>query len=143
MATKTKPSRRLIELVRTRARFRCEYCHASEQITGQRCHIDHIIPQVRGGKTEPDNLCLACAACNSFKLDRIEATDPETAESVSLFHPRRQNWHDHFAWSADGIRILGLTPSGRATISALKMNRPLVVEARSSWTEIRQHPPKD
>jgi Zn finger protein HypA/HybF involved in hydrogenase expression len=143
MAAKTKPSRRLIELVRTRARFRCEYCHASEQITGQRCQIDHIIPRARGGKTEPDNLCLACPACNSFKLDRIEAGDPETAESVSLFHPRTQNWHDHFAWSADGTRILGLTPSGRATIFALKMNRLLVVEARSSWTEIRQHPPED
>ena len=143
MAAKTKPSKRLVELVRTRARFRCEYCHASEQLTGQRCQVDHIMPRIRDGKTEPDNLCLACAACNSFKLDRTEAIDPESAESVRLFNPRTQNWHDHFAWSADGTLIVGLTASGRATVTALKLNRTLAVEARSSWAEIRQHPPAD
>jgi hypothetical protein len=137
---KTKISRRLAELVRARGRFRCEYCHAPERLTGQRCQIDHIMPRARGGETEPDNLCLACAACNSFKLDRTEVTDPESGESAELFNPRTQNWHDHFAWSADGTRVLGLTPSGRATVSALKMNRPLAVEARSSWVEIHQHP---
>jgi hypothetical protein len=143
MATRTKPSRRLVELVRTRACFRCEYCHAPEQLTGQRCQMDHITPRIRGGKTEPDNLCLACAACNSFKLDRIEAADPESAKSADLFNPRMQNWHDHFAWSADGSQIVGLTPTGRATISALKMNRPLAVAARLSWAEIHRHPSED
>jgi hypothetical protein len=101
------------------------------------------MPRARGGETEPDNLCLACAACNSFKLDRIEATDPESGESAGLFNPRTQNWHDHFAWSADGTRILGLTPSGRATVFAPKMNRPLAVEARFSWVDIHQHPLDD
>ena len=74
--------------------------------TGQRCQMDHMTPRIRGGKTEPDNLCLACAACNSFKLDRIEAADPESAKSADLFNPRMQNWHDHFAWSADGSQIV-------------------------------------
>lgn len=143
MATKTKLSRRLLEFVRARARFRCEYCQAPEQLTGQRCQVDHIIPRVRGGKTEGNNLCLACAACNSFKLDRINATDPESAESAALFNPRTQNWHDHFAWSADGTRVVGLTPSGRATVAALKMNRPLAVGARASWVEIHRHPPEN
>jgi hypothetical protein len=36
-------------------------------------------------------------------------------------------------WSEDGIRILGLTPTGRATVARLPMNRERMVEARRLW----------
>ena len=45
-----------------------------------------------------------------------------------MFHPRRQRWRDHFRW--DGFRIVGLTPTGRATVAALQMNRPLILAIR-------------
>ena len=129
--------------MRERAHHWCEYCQASEWLSGQLCQIDHIIPQARGGASTEENLCLACAACNGFKLDRIEAADPESGQTTALYNPRQQRWADHFAWSEDGIEILGLTACGRATVAALKFNRPLAVAARSMWVGIYRHPPAD
>lgn len=131
----------LAEQVRRRANYRCEYCQSSEWVSGQPCHIDHIIPCARGGATTSDNLCLACAACNGFKLDHVEALDPQSNQPVALFNPRQQQWREHFAWSDDGTRVAGLTPCGRATVLALKLNRPLAVAARAVWVSINRHPP--
>ncbi len=127
--------------VRKRAHYKCEYCQASEWLSGQRCHIDHIIPLALDGSSTLNNLCLACAARNGSKLDKIKATDFESNEIVPLFNPREQQWADHFVWSNDGTHITGLTPCGRATIFALKLNRPLAVVARTAWTSIGRHPP--
>lgn len=100
------------------------------------------MPRVLGGVSTLDNLCLACVDCNRFKLTLIEAIDPQTQVLTSLFNPRLQAWHEHFEWSADGIRMMGLTAVGRTTIDALKMNRLLVVAARSAWVSIGRHPPE-
>lgn len=35
-----------------------------------------------------------------------------------------QLWSEHFSWSAEGNRILGLSTIGRATVIALNLNRP-------------------
>lgn len=112
----------LANLIRNRARHSCEFCQSSEWLTGQHCQIDHIIPRCRGGVTEPENLCLACVACNSFKLDQTHAADPESGEIVALFNPRQHEWNNHFVWSDNVTHIIGLTACGRATIVALKMN---------------------
>ncbi|MBX7232861.1 MAG: HNH endonuclease [Caldilineales bacterium] len=131
----------LRDWVRRRADYRCEYCQSSEWLTGQRGHIDHIVPESRGGETTADNLCLACAACNSAKLDRVEAIDPESGMMTPLFSPRRQNWEEHFAWDKSEVQIVGLSPCGRATVAALKLNRPLVIAARAVWVSVGRHPP--
>jgi hypothetical protein len=57
-----------------------------------------------------------------------------------LFHPRRQVWHEHFTWSADATRIEGITPTGRATVVALRMNRAMIVAARGRWFLAGWHP---
>ena len=44
--------RQLAELVRLRARFRCEYCHFPERFTGLNFQIDHVIAEKHGGPTE-------------------------------------------------------------------------------------------
>lgn len=31
------------------------------------CHVDHIFPRSRGGRTTPDNLQLLCITCNTRK----------------------------------------------------------------------------
>ena len=134
--------RKLRELVRERANYCCEYCQSSEWLSGQICHVDHIIPRSRGGATTTENLCLACASCNSLKADFVMAADPETRESVSLFNPRQQRWHEHFIWSQDGVQVMGLTAYGRATVVLLKMNRPLVIAARTVWVSMNRHPPQ-
>ena len=86
----TKIPRALYKLVRRRANSRCEYCQSSEWLTAQRHHVDHIMPKVRGGATEENNLCLACASCNGSKQDKVEAVDPKSGEMVALFHPRKE-----------------------------------------------------
>jgi hypothetical protein len=85
----------------------------------------------RWGETIFDNLCLACRSCNEFKASHNAGIDPSTGDETPLFHPRRERWGDHFAWSPDGARIEGLTPSGRATVITLRMNNAVVVAART------------
>jgi HNH endonuclease len=127
--------------VRERAGNRCEYCLSHQDYTMGRLQIDHIQPIVKGGADDADNLGLACELCNQSKWKQTEAIDPETQSIVPLFHPRFQVWQDHFEWVADGTRILGLTPEGRATVGALKLNNPLAVRVRSNWVQAGWHPP--
>lgn len=122
---------------------RCEYCLTSEFVTGIGLDADHIKPRAKGGLTNQDNLCRACASCNTNKGEQTEAVDPESGESVPLFNPRSQRWAEHFQWNADGTEIIGLTPCGRATIIALKMNNPRIVRARRLWVGANWHPPTD
>jgi hypothetical protein len=103
--------------------------------------IDHLVPEAQGGLTEEGR--LACSACNTFKGDRTTVLDPLTGEIVPLFNPRQQHWEEHFAWTAAGDYIIGQTAIGRATVAALKLNRPLMVRARRLWMRIGVHPPQD
>jgi hypothetical protein len=94
-----------------------------------------------GGSSHILNLAAACYRCNEFKGAKTEAADPATGQMVNLFHPRQQLWVDHFAWANGGIHIIGLTPVGRATVIALRLNNEYVVEARLIWIEREWHPP--
>lgn len=67
--------------------------------------------------------------------------DPLTGDGVSLFHPRQHQWSDHFIWDAAGIRLLGLTAIGRATIIALNINNEVIIDARRRWVSVGWHPP--
>ncbi|MBI4782392.1 MAG: HNH endonuclease [Oscillatoriophycideae cyanobacterium NC_groundwater_1537_Pr4_S-0.65um_50_18] len=119
----------------------CCYCQTSEVNSGIPMTCDHIVPLSKGGANSFENVCLACRTCNEFKSDLTTATDPLTDESVPLFDPRKQKWSDHFEWSADGIRVQGLTTTGRAMVLALRMNNPVIVAARSRWVASGWHPP--
>jgi len=105
--------------------------------------IEHIIPSSLGGATERENLWLACSMCNDHKGNRISAADPISSEIVRPYDPRTQLWSEHFQWNASADMILGKTPTGRATIVAIRLNRVEVVEARKSWVIAGWHPPKD
>ncbi len=133
----------LRQRVAAQARYRCGYCLTAEAVTGTPLVIDHLIPEALGGATEETNLWLACSQCNLHKGDRITARDPLTEAWAPLFDPRRQIWGEHFRWSAAGDEIVGLTPTGRATVQALRLNRPLLVRARRAWAEVGWHPPPD
>lgn len=69
--------------------------------------------------------------------------DPTTGDDAVLYHPRRQAWREHFAWSLDGQTVLGKTPTGRATVERLRLNRPGVVNLRRALAAIGEHPPVD
>jgi hypothetical protein len=127
--------------VREDAGGRCGYCHTPEAYIGMPLEYDHLHPEVLGGPTIRDNLWLACTRCNDFKGDRVSATDSETGENVALFNPRTQPWAEHFAWSASGTHILGLTSTGRATAGALRLNNDFIVVTRQFWVEAGWWPP--
>jgi 5-methylcytosine-specific restriction endonuclease McrA len=128
-----RSSETLAESVPRRARYRCEYCHTPQNVTGQTFHLDHIVPRSRGGSSSFDNLCLACPRCNQVRQDQVQAIDPRTQQETRLFNPRIDRWEAHFKWSADYTRILGKTAVGRATVSALKMNGLALRHGRRLW----------
>ena len=133
-----------VELQReVRAQFAncCAYCHSAEALTVVTFEIEHILPRSSSGQTVLENLCLACPSCNRYKADRTTAQDPESRNEVSLFHPQRDNWASHFAWSEEATVIVGLTAIGRATIAALHMNRPQLIRVRRMWVAMGEHPP--
>jgi len=124
-------------------RGQCAYCHSVTAVTGARLVVDHIIPEAAGGKTVWENLCVACHSCNEFKGAQVEAEDPVVGTRVRLFHPRRDEWGQHFRWSEDGRRVIGLTAIGRATVAALNLNHPTIAEARRRWARVGWHPPQE
>lgn len=128
---------------RVRERFAscCAYCRTAEDLTVAIFEFEHIVPRSAGGATVFDNLCLACPTCNRFKSDLQMAPDPVTQHEVPLFHPQQHRWLDHFSWNEDATRIVGVTPLGRATIAALKMNRPQMIRVRQMWVAMSEHPP--
>lgn len=125
------------------AGHRCEYCQTQELIIGMPLEVEHITPEAQGGSSDETNLCLACPRCNRHKGTQTTFKDEETGAEVPLFHPRQQEWRDHFAWRQNGLYLVGLTPTGRATVAALKINNPYIVRSRRIWTEAGWHPPHD
>jgi HNH endonuclease len=45
----------------------CAYCEKPAEPP----HKDHVVPRSRGGRDEPYNIVIACAACNLSKGDRL------------------------------------------------------------------------
>lgn len=90
--------------------------------------IDHVISRKHGGSDEADNLALSCALCNKHKGSDLTSIDPDTGQIVLLYHPRRNSWSDHF--QLHEAQFIGLTPTGRATIRLLQLNRSDRVEER-------------
>lgn len=107
--------------VRERAGDRCEYCRLRQHhATLWRHQVEHIVPRKHGGTDELANLAWACVRCNLAKASNLSGRDINTGQIVELFHPRRDSWHDHFAYC--GALIVGQTPSFRATVAVLNMN---------------------
>ncbi len=129
----------LQRVVSRRAGGRCEYCGLSQEGQEARFHVDHVVPAAHGGETVGGNLALACVSCSLRKAARQFAIDPESGAEATLFNPRADSWAEHFRW--DGVSVRGLTPTGRATVDALKMNRPLILAIRSEETLRGRHPP--
>ena len=101
------------------------------------------MPKSLGGSDNRINLAASCYRCNEFKGAKTHASDPESGQLVPLFNPRNQSWGDEFTWGNGGTNVIGITPTGRATVIALRLNNENVVEARAIWIEFGWHPPAD
>jgi hypothetical protein len=94
-------------------------------------HVEHIVSRQHGGTDDPDGLALACDRCNAYKGPNLTSIDPDTRAVVALFNPRRDVWSDHFVVRR-GL-IVGLTPTGCATVRLLNMNARRRVQLREEW----------
>jgi len=121
-----------------RATGHCEYCRLSQEGQEATFHIDHITPVMAGGQTIAENLALACVSCSLRKAARQTAIDSQDGKEAALFNPRHDIWHKHFRW--EGVYLVGLTTTGRATISALNMNRALILAIRQEEAALGRHP---
>ena len=139
----SKQTRRLVQ---QRARFLCEYCHSPEYLSPDRFDVDHIQPRSLGGADDIDNLALACRRCNLRRYNFIRGIDPVTQKKVPLFNPRVDQWRSHFQWTDKGLRLEGITPTGRATCHCLDLNDDshdagAIRNARQFWITGGWHPP--
>jgi 5-methylcytosine-specific restriction endonuclease McrA len=69
-----------------RDHYTCQYCGVKppkEELT-----IDHILPRSRGGRSNWENVVLACQSCNSRKGSML----PEEANMRLLKQARRPHW---------------------------------------------------
>ena len=110
----------LRRLVVTRAGGVCEYCLIHQDDAYFSFHVDHVISRKHRGPTDGSNLALACLPCNVAKGTDVATLVGRPRELVRLFHPRRDEWRDHFHLS--GARISPLTSIGEATVQLLDLN---------------------
>jgi len=85
-------------IILQRDKFRCVYCGASPGLSDTELHVDHIVPQAKGGLSQASNLISACAKCNLGKHDT--PLPPETEQELlqiadmrnrqSGIHPKQQ-----------------------------------------------------
>jgi len=122
--------------VRERSRSCCEYCLIPEEyFYNGSFHIDHIISESQDGSNELDNLALSCPICNRNKGSNLSAYIVETQEVIRLYHPRRDEWEEHFSLRDSG-EIHPLSDIGKATIRLLKLNLPETVLLRNALLTI-------
>lgn len=122
-------------------KWRCAYCQMPAIYLPRGLEKEHILPRSKKGSDTAPNICPACSNCNGHKADKIFSVDPHSGKKTALFHPRKQNWNEHFTWDQTGVKVLGLSPTGRATISALKMNLPEILAWRAIIVRLGGYPP--
>jgi HNH endonuclease len=135
------PARQRKEVPR-RARGCGEYCLSQEPYSPDPFSVEHIIPLAKGGTHDLDNLAWSWQGCNSRKYVSTEALDSVTGQTVPLYHPRRDRWSAHFAWNEDDTLVIDLTPTGRATVEELQLNRAGAVNLCRILSSMDIHPPE-
>lgn len=138
-----RPTARQKQAIAARAHGCCEYCRSQERFATQAFSVEHIVPRQHGGKAVLTNLAFACQGCNNHKYTKIAAPDPASGAPARVEQRRRQRWRDHFAWDSAYTRIIGLTPTGRATVDALQLNRTGLVNLRRVLYAMGAHPPAE
>jgi hypothetical protein len=128
------------DFIAHRAKGCCEYCRMLYDFSPDTFEIEHIISLFQGGTNELINLAFSCGGCNGYKGLKIMAFDPRTEITVNLFNPRTEIWKNHFQWQDDFSIIEGTTPTGRATVELLKLNRKGVVNIRKALYAYGVHP---
>lgn len=131
-------SGKIRKVIAKRADYKCEYCLMHEDDMFFSFEIDHIIAKKHGGDDNKDNLAYCCPHCNQNKGSDIATFINDYEEIIPLFHPRKQEWQDHFTL-VEG-EIIALSKIGEATIKLLKMNHPDILIIRRTLAKIGKYP---
>ena len=68
--------------------------------------LDHVVPQIQGGSSQPDNLVVACISCNSTKkhmslevlCERLERKGISSEGLIERTHSQRlTDWRAYYA----------------------------------------------
>lgn len=113
-------SRKDRRLVQKRSLSVCEYCRFPELFSFLGYEIDHIIPVKHGGSNDLENLAWVCSICNKNKGTDVGTFLLPDLNLVRFYHPRRDNWNEHFDIS--GSLIKPRTNIGEATVKILQLN---------------------
>lgn len=127
-------SKKLKKLVEERAEGLCEYCLINIEDTYFGGEIEHIISIKHGGKTEAENLALACQPCNRNKGSDLGSINEKTKRLVKFFNPRKDKWYEHFRLVESVIKPL--TNKGKVTTKILGFNEAERVKERKGLIEI-------
>lgn len=111
-----------------------------QSLQGATFHIEHVIPRVREGANDLNDLGLACPSCNLHKADRVSAALGHGSVAIALFHPRTDVWSDHFEW--DDYQLIGKTDVGLITIRLLDLNHKRRIKIRQSEQMFGLFPPQ-
>lgn len=129
----------LRRIVAQRANNRCEYCGLHESDSDLPFHIDHIVSLKHKGQTVEQNLAFCCSACNFSKgSDLGTYLESQQNSLIRFFHPRSDNWEEHFEIQ-NGF-ITPKTPVGEATVAIFLFNTPDKVELRRLLTALGRYP---
>lgn len=131
-------SHALRQLVISRADRLCEYCLIHDDDTFFGCEVDHIISEKHGGETESSNLALACVFCNRAKGSDIGSISAVTRQFVRFYHPRLDEWGEHFI--LDGVAVVGRTEIGQVTARILGLNNDARMIERQALRRIGRYP---
>jgi 5-methylcytosine-specific restriction endonuclease McrA len=66
--------------------YYCVYC--DEDLTNSEIHLDHVIPESKGGPTTYDNLQVTCRKCNLAKgiLTESEFTNKLRKRAINILN---------------------------------------------------------
>jgi hypothetical protein len=118
-------SPQVLDQVRQRAKFACEYCGVLEADTGGELTIDHFQPGTQGGSDDIGNLLYCCYRCNLYKADYW----PTQSHELPLWNPRLTPASAHLLVLLDGS-LYPITAVGAFTIQRLRLNRPPLLAYR-------------
>lgn len=128
----------LREEVELRANGICEYCRIAIEDTYFGGEIDHIISLKHRGKTEPENLALACQPCNRNKGSDLGSISQKSNQLIRFFNPRTDNWNDHFRVNSNA-EIEPLTEIGEVTAFIFGFNDLERIAERKGLVEIGRY----
>lgn len=100
--------------------------------------IDHVISLKHRGRTEFENLALACQPCNRNKGSDLGSLVETTKVLTRFFNPRTDVWSEHFRADSNG-EIEALTEIGEVTIFIFGFNVPEQISERKGLIELGRY----